>query len=467
MAIDPRVRDAAGQFSNRSTVTAPALRKAWRLGGMRRPMKVGPTNTLSRPAAVFKDSRTLVQFDAIPSTFTADRIDEVNAIIRGVSVITNGLIARGHDLTVDDTTLTQMQACAEAKGQVPVKVDHKSGAAAVCGFLTNFRQQEGKLKADWYLLTSHPQKDQILEVARRMPRGVGLSAAFLQPEKPELTPDGKKAARCAELISVDYVTLPAANPDGMFSAKVDSNSTTMNPEILAAIEAAIAKAVAPLQEQIAKQQTLIDSLQAQPDPEGEQELTIEDLAQMSPEELAKLDLTPQDVAEAMAQIQAQGQDEGQGEGTEANDEAGETEAAAAPAGAGAAAGAGVGLSAHVSRQLVQLSAQLKQLRDDRESDKAEVLFASIEGKIATLVQENEHLRQALRDGSAPVKPGVDRNGIRFFSRGKEQGKFENLVQFHIEEKKLTKNQAFAAAMREDPAAYDDYLTRTGVRQVNA
>ena len=415
---------------------------------------------------MFKDTRTLIQFDAIPSTFTADRIDEVNAIIRGVSVITNGLIARGHDLTVDDKTLTQMQACAEAKGQVPVKVDHKSGAAAVCGFLTNFRQQEGKLKADWYLLTSHPQKDQILEVARRMPRGVGLSAAFLQPEKPEMTPDGKKAARCAELISVDYVTLPAANPDGMFSAKVDSASTTMNPETIAAIEAAVAKAIAPLQEQITQQQTLIDSLQAAPDADegqDEQGPTIDDLVQMSPEELAKLGLTKQEVDEAVAQIQAQSA-ETEGQGDEGMESEG-TEGAAATA--GAAAGAGVGLNAQVSRQLVQLSAQLKQLRTDRENDKAEVVFASIEGKIATLVQENEHLRQALRDGSAPVKPGVDRNGVRFFSRGKDQGKFENLVQLGIEEKKLSKNQAFAAAMKEDPQAYNDYLERTGVRQVNA
>lgn len=150
------------------------------------------------------------------TAFIADKIDPVNAVIRGVSVITGGLIAKGHDLEVDGVTLAEMHACAVAKGQVPVKVDHRSGAAAVCGFLTNFQLVGNKLKADWNLLQSHPQRDQILETAQRMPRGVGLSASFVSPDD---APRGK--ARCLELISVDYVTLPAANPDGMFSRADD------------------------------------------------------------------------------------------------------------------------------------------------------------------------------------------------------------------------------------------------------
>jgi hypothetical protein len=156
---------------------------------------------------------SLIAFSAPP--LLAAHVDEQNSIIRGVSVITGGLVARGHDLEVDEVTLQQLQKCAESKGQVPVKVDHKSGAAAVCGYLTNFRRVGLKLLADWHLLESHPQKDQILEVARRMPRGVGLSASFISPDDAE---PGK--ARCQELVSVDYVTLPAANPDGMFGAKI-------------------------------------------------------------------------------------------------------------------------------------------------------------------------------------------------------------------------------------------------------
>jgi hypothetical protein len=151
----------------------------------------------------------------------AENVDVVNGVIRGVSVITAGVIARGHDLAVDDTTLVQMHSCALSRGQVPVKIDHKSGAASVCGFLTNFRRDGDKLKADWHLLESHPQRAQILETVQRMPRGVGLSAAFVSPERSEA---GK--ARVAELISVDYVTLPAANPDGMFARKDEPRRVT-------------------------------------------------------------------------------------------------------------------------------------------------------------------------------------------------------------------------------------------------
>ena len=126
MAIDPRIRDSAGQFSAKGALTARALRKAW---------SVKPRAPLAGPLpdpVVFaaKTLGTLLEFDAVASTFTADKIDTVNAVIRGVSVITSGLIARGHDLEVDNVTLDQMQKCAESKGQVPVKVDHKSGAAA-------------------------------------------------------------------------------------------------------------------------------------------------------------------------------------------------------------------------------------------------------------------------------------------------------------------------------------------------
>ncbi len=143
-----------------------------------------------------------------------ESVDTINAVIRGVSVITSGLIAKGHALTVDSTTLSQMHACAVSRGQVPVKVDHQSGASAVCGYLDNFRIQGLKLKADWHLLKSHQQTAQILEIAQRMPAGVGLSASFTSPANAEA---GK--ARCGELLSVDFVSLPAANPDGLFDAR--------------------------------------------------------------------------------------------------------------------------------------------------------------------------------------------------------------------------------------------------------
>ncbi len=162
-----------------------------------------------------------VQFAA--ASLSGGMVDPLNSVVRGVSVITAGVVARGHDLAVDETTLAQMQQCAEAKGQVPVKVDHKSGAASVCGFLTNFRREGSQLKADWHLLTTHPQTPQILETAERMPGGVGLSASFLSPESGE-----RGKARCTELLSVDYVTMPAANPNGLFAAKADERARLLS-----------------------------------------------------------------------------------------------------------------------------------------------------------------------------------------------------------------------------------------------
>lgn len=154
------------------------------------------------------------RFEAAP--LGAENVDTVNGIIRGVSMITGNVVATGHDLTVDGITLAQMQRCSEAKGRVSVKIDHRSGAASVCGWLENFRQEDSKLKADLHLLENHPQRGQLLEIALRMPSGLGLSASFVSPENAE---PGK--ARCSELISCDLVPTPAANPDGLFSAKVD------------------------------------------------------------------------------------------------------------------------------------------------------------------------------------------------------------------------------------------------------
>jgi hypothetical protein len=149
--------------------------------------------------------------------FTADKIDEVNAVIRGVSVMTAGP-ARGHSLDVDGVTLSEVLDCALKRESIPVKIGHSSdgaGAADVCGFLDGFRLDGGtKLLANLHLLSSHPASERLIEIARRMPNGVGLSASFISSEN---APAGK--ARCAELLSVDIVTFPAANPDGFFSRK--------------------------------------------------------------------------------------------------------------------------------------------------------------------------------------------------------------------------------------------------------
>ncbi|MEA3211480.1 MAG: hypothetical protein QOE70_4537, partial [Chthoniobacter sp.] len=97
---------------------------------------------------------------------------------------------------------------------MPVNLDHGSGIKDTCGFLTNFRIDENKLRADWHLLRSHDETPKMLERAERMPECFGMSVKFKGGgEKKGL----KKFARAEKLISVDCVTQPAANPEGLFS----------------------------------------------------------------------------------------------------------------------------------------------------------------------------------------------------------------------------------------------------------
>jgi len=170
-------------------------------------------------------------------------VDAKQGKINGVSMITGGLTAMGHGLEVDATTLKQIHACARKMGKVPVKTNHGTGVDAVNGYLTNFRIDEDKVRGDWTMLQAYTSTPHLLEMAEKMPGCIGLSVAFRgDPE----TKDGDKVffddekmpytlsksgaqvklavgekifARCEELVSTDLVASPAANPDGMFSAK--------------------------------------------------------------------------------------------------------------------------------------------------------------------------------------------------------------------------------------------------------
>jgi hypothetical protein len=452
VVTQPRLRSSDGSFAARGTLTPKLLRKIW----------TSPT-LAPAPLTQFSARISPVEFY---SDFTADKVDTTNAIIRGVSVMTSGLIARGHDLEVDGKTLDQVKTCAESKRQVPVKINHKSGAEAVCGFLTNFHLDGNKLKADWHLLKTHPQKDTILEVAERMPAGVGLSASFLPPEKEEKTQSGKKAARCSELLSVDYVTLPAANPDGMFSAKVDStqtatpNAMSFTPEQIESLKSILAEAVAPLTEKI-------DALEAQ---QGllANPPSLEELAEMSDEELAGYGLTAEDVAEAIAEAQSGESDESDESGEVGEVEAsGEGEGEAATAGA-ATAGAATGMSAEVSKQLTEFAAELRAAKAERDQALQDEQIQALATKFDAVVEQNLLLQEQLRTGGKAASHGAgtvsfkSKSGVVVNFGTKEHGEFETLVIEHLESNpKATKATAFAAVIKDAPEAYRDYRVRTG------
>jgi hypothetical protein len=158
---------------------------------------------------------------------TSTSVDKEKGVIYGVSLITSGITAKGHDLEVDKTTLEQMLSCAEKKGKLPVKWNHKTGADAVSGYIKNFRIEGAKLVGDWHLLKSHERFNHALELASEMPECLGLSTSFRGEDE---VVGERKFARCTELVSADLVASPAANPNGFFEEKtapVDSAANDM------------------------------------------------------------------------------------------------------------------------------------------------------------------------------------------------------------------------------------------------
>jgi len=172
-------------------------------------------------------------------------IDLENAVILGVSVITSGE-AKGHGMLVDGETLQQVKSAAETyTGGLKVKTDHFSGFNQIVGTLKNFVIDGDQLRADLHLLKAHEATPRILEMANMMPGSFGLSISFSGEHMTDAT--DTTFARCSEIYSADLVDQPAANPNGLFSAQVDSTFAVMTPEEVAA---AIQEALAPVMAEI-------------------------------------------------------------------------------------------------------------------------------------------------------------------------------------------------------------------------
>ena len=170
-----------------------------------------------RPETIFRKIEDLANTETIRTNFlaaTGSTVDAASGIIRACSVITANCEARGHDLSIDMRTLVTVAAAAKAFAHgVKVKVDHGTGLDGIIGSLKDFRLSGQKLVADLHLLRTHPGRDRVLELAGSIPESFGLSISF--SGTPEII-DGKKFARCSELYSIDLVSDPAANPDGLF-----------------------------------------------------------------------------------------------------------------------------------------------------------------------------------------------------------------------------------------------------------
>jgi len=151
-----------------------------------------------------------------------DLVDAEKGIIYGVSVITIGP-AKGHGLWVDETAINQILSLAKAKPDgVKVKAEHSGGVFDTSGKLVNFRKDGNQIRADLELLKSDENYAKVIEMARVLPNEFGLSVST---EAVSENIDGKKMVRFKVLESVDLVSTPAANPNGLFSVKHTNNKS--------------------------------------------------------------------------------------------------------------------------------------------------------------------------------------------------------------------------------------------------
>jgi len=191
-------------------------------------------------------------------------MDSLN--FEGISVATVGP-ALGHSMMVDDVTLLQAEEAGKAGSPVKVFVDHDESIDSLIGFLSNFRIVEDQLRADLDLLGSHPQASFYSEILNKAPNRVGFSMTFSgQPDEQ----DGKRFARVSELVSVDLVSRPAANPDGVFRAgsepQVDTAAVGMT-EItsVAKVEFDAQAAIEALTASVADLKSTVDGIAASQD----------------------------------------------------------------------------------------------------------------------------------------------------------------------------------------------------------
>ena len=405
------------------------------------------------------------------------RVDRDAGIIRGAAVITGGVTARGHDLEVDDKTLEQIVTCGNTKGRVQVKLNHKDPQAlqSICGYLEGFRREGNKVVADWHLLKSHEEFDALMERATRMPDCFGLSAAFAGPPKGEKRTDGKQAARCEELLAVDCVAMPAANPAGLFEAVVDTagKGKPMNDKIEqnagAAPEPTLAEVIAAVQE-LQEVVTAVANRQAEVDAliEANSPLSMDELAEldaMSDEQLAEQGITRDELNNLIANVTAEAEGgEAEGEGELAGVAAGQGEGDSAAAGGDSAAGAA--LSALQSR-VVELEGKLAEKAQNDEAAQIQHAFDVLEEKQKALIAQNESLQRIVKlHGIKAATAGTE--GVKMFS-GEGEGDFNRIVSAKATELEAAgkgtaaaRAEAIRFAIKSNPRAYAESLSARGL-----
>jgi hypothetical protein len=240
-------------------------------------------------------------------------MDSLN--FEGISVATVGP-ALGHSMMVDDVTLLQAEEAGKVGSPVKVFVDHDESIDSLIGFLANFRIVEDQLRADLELLGSHPQATFYSEILTKAPNRVGFSMTFSgQPDEQ----DGKRFARVSELVSVDLVSRPAANKNGVFRAasepeaapQVDTAAVGMgNPAPIQTVEFDAQAAIESLAASVADLKSTVDGLAASQD-----ETPAPVAAPVNSEMSAKLDAAMSKLSALEVELAARGDNAISGNGS--------------------------------------------------------------------------------------------------------------------------------------------------------
>jgi hypothetical protein len=159
------------------------------------------------------------------SIYQLGKVYPDQALIMGVSVITEG-DALGHGVMIDAMSLAGIREHAMMRPNgVKVMLDHDDGIENTIGVMRNFTIDGIQLRGDLQLLKAHGETPLIIEMAETMPELFGMSISF-SGSLEEI--GGVYYVRCEELYSIDIVDMPAANPSGLFSAKVDTLQKAMD-----------------------------------------------------------------------------------------------------------------------------------------------------------------------------------------------------------------------------------------------
>jgi hypothetical protein len=177
---------------------------------------------------------------SLPTLALATAVDAERRQILGFVVATKG-DAAGHGECLDDESLAQIVAlgnsgAAADTGAMRARLNHPNGPnprsiecplEQMLGFPRNFRLDGDKVRADLQLLSplAAPAGDQLLALATEAPWLLGASLVF-DVQDPAAHEKARKAGknpsvRFASIYALDFVDLPATNPQGLFAAGKD------------------------------------------------------------------------------------------------------------------------------------------------------------------------------------------------------------------------------------------------------